>query len=335
MVPEKKDRIEISVIVPIYRVEAFLPACIDSILKQTFRNIEVILVDDGSDDGCPAICDAAAEKDVRVQVIHQENQGLSAARNTGIDAAKGEYIAFVDSDDTIEPTMLESMLERIRQDGSEMALCNYRYVDERGKEIKERAGESPIVRDEVICREQAMDMLCIEKSWYYITAWNKLYARRLFEHIRFPVGKRNEDVFVAHEFYWACERISVVKEPLYHYVWREGSIMRSKPTVKMLDAADGWLECCRFALDKKIDKLAVRGYNGAISEISSAWHILNRQDREIRCTLQSYRKKSAAILPTLMRLNGFSSDKMKWMLFALSPRLYERAKQAKRNALRD
>ena len=89
MVPEKKDRIEISVIVPIYRVEAFLPACIDSILKQTFRNIEVILVDDGSDDGCPAICDAAAEKDARVQVIHQKNQGLSAARNTGIDAAKG------------------------------------------------------------------------------------------------------------------------------------------------------------------------------------------------------------------------------------------------------
>ncbi|MEE0298985.1 MAG: glycosyltransferase, partial [Christensenellales bacterium] len=128
MVPEKKDRIEISVIVPIYRVEVFLPACIDSILKQTFRNIEVILVDDGSDDGCPAICDAAAEKDARVQVIHQKNQGLSAARNTGIDAAKGEYIAFVDSDDTIEPTMLESMLERIRQDGSEMALCNYRYV---------------------------------------------------------------------------------------------------------------------------------------------------------------------------------------------------------------
>ena len=124
MVPEKKDRIEISVIVPIYRVEAFLPACIDSILKQTFRNIEVILVDDGSDDGCPAICDAAAEKDARVQVIHQENQGLSAARNAGIDAAKGEYIAFVDSDDTIEPTMLESMLERIWQDGSEMALCN-------------------------------------------------------------------------------------------------------------------------------------------------------------------------------------------------------------------
>ena len=116
MTPERKDRPEISVIVPIYRVERFLPRCIDSILKQTFRNIEVILVDDGSDDGCPAICDAAAEKDARVRVIHQKNQGLSAARNAGIDAAQGSYIAFADSDDYMEPNMLEMMLEQMKKE---------------------------------------------------------------------------------------------------------------------------------------------------------------------------------------------------------------------------
>ena len=117
MIPERKDRPEISVIVPIYRVERFLPRCIDSILKQTFRDIEVILVDDGSDDGCPAICDAAAEKDARVRVIHQKNQGLSAARNAGIDEAQGSYIAFADSDDYLEPCMLEIMLEQRKKDG--------------------------------------------------------------------------------------------------------------------------------------------------------------------------------------------------------------------------
>ena len=143
MTPERKDRPEISVIVPIYRVERFLPRCIDSILKKTFRNIEVILVDDGSDDGCPAICDAAAEKDARVRVIHQKNQGLSAARNAGIDAVQGSYIAFADSDDYMEPSMLEMMLEQMKKDGSELAVCNYRYVDENGREILEWGDARP------------------------------------------------------------------------------------------------------------------------------------------------------------------------------------------------
>ena len=334
MIPERKDRPEISVIVPIYRVERFLPRCIDSILKQTFRNIEVILVDDGSDDGCPAICDAAAEKDARVRVIHQKNQGLSAARNAGIDEAQGSYIAFADSDDYMEPSMLEIMLERMKKDGSELAVCNYRYVDENGREIPERAGRSPITRSEVIDRVQAMDRLCIEKSWYYITPWNKLYARRLLDHIRFPIGKRNEDIFVAHEFFWASEKISIIKEPLYNYVVRKGSIMQSRPTVRMLDAADGWFECCRFALDKGIPKLAARAYNGGISEISVAWQVLDRTEAGVSNALRVYRHKAKALLPEVMKLNGYAGEKAKWLLFAVSPRLYERIKRAKREASR-
>lgn len=326
---------EISVIVPIYRVERFLPQCIDSILKQTFRNIEVILVDDGSDDGCPAICDAAAEKDARVRVIHQKNQGLSAARNAGIDAAQGSTITFVDSDDYIEPDMLEKMLERMKKDGSELAVCNYHRVDEQGRELPRYVKESPIDADEVITnRNKAVEKLCIQKFWYYIIACSKLYARRLFDDIRFPVGKRNEDVYVAYQVLWKAEGVSILKEPLYVYRWREGSIMKSKPTVKMLDAADGWFECCRFALDKKVDKLAVRGYNGAISEVSDAWHALDHKDEEVRRALRDYRKKAGTLLPEVMKLNGFSSDKIKWLLFAVSPRLYERIKRAKREASR-
>lgn len=324
----------ISVIVPVYRVERFLPQCIDSILNQTFRNIEVILVDDGSDDGCPAICDEAAAKDARVRVIHQKNQGLSAARNAGIDAGQGDYFAFVDSDDYIEPDMLKKMLERVRKDGSELAVCNYHRVDEQGQELPQYVAGSPINMDEAITDpDKAVEKLCIHKFWYYIIATNRLYARRLFDDIRFPVGKRNEDIYVAYQVLWKAKGVSILKEPLYVYRWREGSIMKSKPTVKMLDAADGWFACCRFALDKKVEKLAVRGYNGAISEISNAWHTLDHRDEAVRHALEDYRKKAGALLPEVMKISGFSSDKMKWLMFALSPRLYESVKRAKRNAL--
>ena len=284
MTPVKIDSPEISVIVPIYRVERFLPQCIDSILKQTFQDIEVILVDDGSDDGCPAICDAAAERDARVRVIHQKNQGLSVARNTGIRAAQGGYIAFADSDDYMEPNMLEMMLGRMKKDGSELAVCNYHRVDEQGRELSQYVRESPISEDEVITdQSKAVEKLCIEGFWHYIIASNKLYARRLFDDIRFPEGRRNEDIYVAYQVLWKAKGVSILKDLLFVYRLREGSIIKSKPTVKMLDAADGWFECCRFALDKKADRLAVRGYNGAISEISVAWHTLDRKEEEVRC----------------------------------------------------
>lgn len=123
---------QISVIVPVYKVEPYLQKCIDSILAQTFRDIEVILVDDGSPDNCPAICDAAAEKDERVRVIHQKNGGLSAARNAGLDIARGEWIGFVDSDDYIAPEMYQTLYNTAIKNDAQLALCSYAYVDIQG-----------------------------------------------------------------------------------------------------------------------------------------------------------------------------------------------------------
>ena len=118
----------ISVIVPVYRVEAYLERCVKSILSQTYKNLEVILVDDGSPDQCPAICDACAEKDARVKVIHQENKGLSGARNAGINAASGEYLAFVDSDDYVSPHFIEELYQLLQDTGCAIGQCRFSYV---------------------------------------------------------------------------------------------------------------------------------------------------------------------------------------------------------------
>ena len=119
----------ISVIIPIYRVELYLKECIDSVLNQTYKNMEIILVDDGSDDNCPNICDAYKKKDSRIQVIHKKNGGLSDARNAGIEIAKGEYICFIDSDDVIHPSFLQILYEDLIETGSDMSICHYEKVD--------------------------------------------------------------------------------------------------------------------------------------------------------------------------------------------------------------
>ncbi len=130
--PEGEKAPLLSIIVPVYKVENYLPKCIDSILAQTFTDFELILVDDGSPDDCPALCDAAAEKDARVRVIHQKNGGLSAARNAGLDAARGAWIGFVDSDDYIAPEMYEVLYQAVQSTGADLALCDYAEVDEAG-----------------------------------------------------------------------------------------------------------------------------------------------------------------------------------------------------------
>lgn len=131
-VPEGEKAPLLSIIVPVYKVENYLPKCIDSILAQTFTDFELILVEDGSPDNCPALCDAAAEKDARVRVIHQKNGGLSAARNAGLDAARGAWVGFVDSDDYIAPEMYEVLYQAVQSTGADLALCDYAEVDEAG-----------------------------------------------------------------------------------------------------------------------------------------------------------------------------------------------------------
>lgn len=238
----------ISVIVPVYRVEPYLDRCVRSILSQTHRELEVILVDDGSPDNCGKICDAFAAEDDRVKVIHKENGGLSSARNAGLAAATAELIGFVDSDDHIAPHMYETLLQALTETGADMSLCNFTYVDEAtGQADEERTKASPL-KAGVLDRQQALSALNIA-GWnyhFYVTAWNKLYNRQVLGENPFPVGKLHEDEFAAHHVFSRCEKVVVVEDSLYWYMQRQGSIMQAGTSIRSLDAVDAYLD--RWAL---------------------------------------------------------------------------------------
>ena len=177
----------ISVIVPIYKVEKYLHKCIDSILAQTYTNLEIILVDDGSPDNCGKICDEYAAKDSRIKVIHQPNGGLSAARNAGLDIATGDYIGFVDSDDYIAPDMYEKLYNALVKNDADMAICDYQRF---GNELPY---DEMSLTTEVITGLQAMEKQNTVINCSFVVAWSKLYKSFIFSNVRFPVGKINED----------------------------------------------------------------------------------------------------------------------------------------------
>lgn len=218
----------ISIIVPVYNVEEYLPRCVDSILAQTYKNLEIILVDDGTKDASDKICDAYAARDSRIKVIHKENGGLSSARNAGIDIARGEYLGFVDSDDWIEPEMYETLLS-LAQKYDVKLVCGGRY-DFSSRRNEKTIGLCP-EKEEVI---SGMELLGRTFTWQNCdsAAWDKLYHRSLFETIRYPEGLVNEDVAVFYKLAELVDRAAMCDKPLYNYFHRPGSITYSKLSEK-------------------------------------------------------------------------------------------------------
>ena len=223
----------ISVVVPIYNVEAYIRKSIESILNQTYRNLEIILVDDGATDNCPAICDEYAASDDRIKVIHKVNGGLSDARNAGVEAATGAYIGFVDSDDFLKPDMYEKLFNRLKETDADIVVCNYECVKVDGTPIEER-NQNLSITDEVLDSRQAVAHLCGPNYEYWVTAWNRLYKADVAKAVSFPKGKIHEDEYTAHMFYDKAEIIAGLSEPLYQYVIREDSIMTKKYSVRNL-----------------------------------------------------------------------------------------------------
>ena len=223
----------ISVVVPVYNVEQYLEKCINSILHQTYEHLEIILVDDGSPDNCGAICDSYSSLDQRIKVIHKRNGGLSDARNTGLDTASGELIAFIDSDDTIMPDMVENLYHRIETDRSDMAFCGYKQVSQNGAILSE-----VFLPDNVLTGFEALKVSYENQGVLFTIAWNKLYKKHLFHGIRFPVGKYHEDEFTTYKIIDRCVKISIVREALYVYFQRDNSIMQEAYSVKRLDGIE-------------------------------------------------------------------------------------------------
>lgn len=248
----------ISVIVPVYKVEQYLHRCVDSILAQTYTNLEVILVDDGSPDDCGRICDDYAAKDSRVQVVHKVNGGLSSARNAGLAVATGRYVGFVDSDDYIHAQMYEKLHRVLVENDAQISVCSYVYVDEvTGQADGGMAAVNPL-KNGVLSTRQAYEAINSYRPGYsfYVTAWNKLYERTVFDGCLFAEGRLHEDEFIVHHLMKRCRRIAVTEDVLYYYVQRSGSIMNTKASEKSLDALIAGMDRYAFYLEEKQGKLA-------------------------------------------------------------------------------
>ena len=210
----------ISVIVPIYKVEAYLNKCVESIVAQTYANLEIILVDDGSPDTCPQMCDAWAAKDSRIKVVHKENGGLSDARNAGLAVATGEYVSFIDSDDWIEPDFMQTLLDAMDCTGADISDCATRLVDEDGNSLSIRG----VGQDETLGTIDALVRL-VKEDRIFQTVWNKLYRRSVIGDILFEKGKYNEDDYFTYQVFDRARKIAIVSKPMYNYLQRGGSIM--------------------------------------------------------------------------------------------------------------
>lgn len=230
----------ITVIVPVYNVENYLPVCIESILSQTYQRLQIILIDDGSTDHCPAICDDYASHDERIEVIHKQNGGLSDARNVGIERAKGKYITFVDSDDVIELDMIEYLYGLLFENRADISVCQKLDIDESGQNLNIN-GSSVDTTYVLHGNETCMHDFLVKRN-ISVTAWGKLYRVDLFNEIRYPLGKYHEDTFTTYKLIGLCETIAVGSSPKYLYRHRKDSIMLQSFSVKHLDAIDANIE---------------------------------------------------------------------------------------------
>lgn len=218
----------VSIIVPVYKTEPYLAACLDSVLGQTVRDIEVVVIDDGSPDACPVLCDEYAARDSRVTVIHQPNGGRSAARNAGIAAAKGRWIGFVDSDDWIEPDMYETLLDAAERCDAQIAVCG---------RVEERDGKQTVIaygKCEVLPSEKAIGELLrdVEVRSYLC---DKLFRRELFEGIEFPLGRNYEDVAVVYRLFERAEEIAFSTKAMYHYAFHGLNIVMEDNLANRID----------------------------------------------------------------------------------------------------
>lgn len=231
----------ISVVVPIYNVEEQLPTCIESLIAQTYTNIEILLVNDGSKDNCYKICGEYEKKDKRIKVINKENGGLSDARNKGIESANGSYICFIDADDYIEKNFIQELYNMCIFNNVSIAQCTFNFCIDGKREdnIKE-------IKYITISSREMLDNTYKKYHPNNISACNKLFKIELFDDIRFPVGKIHEDEFTVYKLIYKASQAAITNQKLYNYVKREGSITQTSFNIKRLNYLEALEERMEF-----------------------------------------------------------------------------------------
>lgn len=267
----------ISIIIPVFQVEKYLDKCIASVVAQTYQNLEIILVDDGSTDRCPVICDEWAARDSRIVVIHQYNQGLSEARNHGTDACSGSYILYIDSDDYIERNMVECLLQVCIDTDADVSCCGH-Y-----KEYANHVVNCPLTKERKIFEGEEIVISAMKGGVFSHYAWNKLWRRELFDSdCRFPPCMYFEDIATVWKLFLKCQKVVCIPDILYHYVARKDSIGNTK---SMKNLVDRWV-----AFKERYDVMATRSEElrqicakGCLDTIGYTWrwlHAIDKKDRD-------------------------------------------------------
>lgn len=301
----------VSIIVPIYNVEGYLVRCIDSIVSQSYSNLEIILVNDGSTDSSLEICLQYAEKDSRIKILNKENGGLSSARNAGLDVCQGEYIMFVDSDDWISNFAVENLLKDIMLYQSKLVQGNMiKAQDTVGFNLNPKESER-ILRDEAISR-------MLQGEW--ISACAKLFHRSLFANLRFPVGRTNEDYAILIYIFEQIDYLILNPNIVYFYYTRPGSICTSSLNIHKFDEFFNAIEVLNYIEKKYISHQDWCGYARAnlscslIKLISAAWNSNNKEFQEILDKMLSYLRNNFSVIMSNSYLN------LKYKIFLLSIR---------------
>ena len=212
----------ISIIVPVYKVEKYLHRCVDSLVNQSYENLEIVLVDDGSPDSCGKICDDYGQTDARVNVVHKKNGGLSDARNIGIEVSTGKYITFLDSDDWVKSNYIETLYELLKENNADVSICSFNKTS---SIIVQDEKPLKAIKSYLYTNKEALKEMYGEYYIQMIVAWGKLFRRELFNNIRFPVGKVHEDEFVIYKIFYKAQKIIYTDQQLLFYWQRPDSIM--------------------------------------------------------------------------------------------------------------
>lgn len=295
----------ISVIIPVYNVEQYLPQCVESILAQTYQRLEIILVDDGSTDGSGRLCDALAQRDGRVRVIHKPNGGLSDARNAGTEACNGEFVFYLDSDDYLEQDAIMALVRIRSESQAEIVIGNYSYTYADHEDI----AQPDTGTIQKYTRKEAISLLMQGKLQTF--AWGKLIRADIAKRHPFPLGKLFEDHFWTHLVFQDCETAVYSSKPMVHYRQRENSISYTF-NLKRLDIIEGWQERIAFLQREYPDMVEEYLHRCAGDTVSLAWLVLTRMRKNKKQGFMKLRKFIAEY-----RLEQYSEGKVKVLLTSL------------------
>lgn len=299
---------EISVICPVYNVKPYLKQCINSILLQSFKNFELLLIDDGSTDGSEIICNIFEKKDSRIRVIHQENQGVSAARNVGLVHAKGTYIAFIDSDDIVYSEYLEQLYNSLTKNNADISICNYfHFVSE--KDIKNWDVNSDSIR--IYSGREACKKMYISDNdaLSMVTLWGKLIPKNMFNNIRFPIGRIHEDQFILYKILYKCEKCIEIKKQLYGYRHNPTGIINSNFSNSRYDdilAMDQAIDFYKKQDDKELVQAASRLRESLIAKYS----IMARKAKKYKNIPEPYKMSLKNAIKKLQEIHGIDYYEM-------------------------